>query len=118
VLKWPDATTVADAVARWAHAAAVGRDDVIAIGYFGSYATGRWGVGSDLDLVAIVRDSELPIERRSVSWDATTLPVPADLLVYTVAEWRALLTRGDRFARVMRDDVVWVQGRPPGASAT
>ncbi|MDO8665500.1 MAG: nucleotidyltransferase domain-containing protein [Gemmatimonadales bacterium] len=72
--------------------------------YFGSYARGDWGVGSDLDVVMIVDDSPEPFERRAARWDATRLPVPADVLVYTRAEWERLSARPR--------EVVWVTGHP------
>jgi predicted nucleotidyltransferase len=65
----------------------------VAVGYFGSYARGDWGVGSDLDLVVIVEASAEPFERRAV---------PVDLLVYTRAEWTRLASRPR--------DVVWLVG--------
>jgi predicted nucleotidyltransferase len=73
---------------------------VTAVGYFGSYARGDWGVGSDLGVVVIVDDSPEPFERRAARWDATGLPVPADVLVYTRAEWETLSARPR--------EVVWV----------
>lgn len=78
------------------------------LGYFGSYSRGDWGVGSDLDLVAIVVDAAEPFERRSLDWNLTTLPVPAEILVYTETEWRALVGGGGRFARTLERDVVWI----------
>lgn len=39
--------------------------------------------------------------------DAARLPVPADLIVYTEDELEEVLSRGDRFARVLRDETVW-----------
>jgi predicted nucleotidyltransferase len=103
---------VHDAVVRWA-AAAVDQHAALAIGYFGSYAQGTWGVGSDVDLVAIVPPTEKPFEARGVGWDTTGLPVPADLLVYTVDEWRGSVSRADRFSRMLATDVVWVVGEAP-----
>ena len=41
---------------------------------------------------------------------AGTLPVPADLLVYTAREWEALHARGGRFARVLAAETVWLIG--------
>lgn len=38
----------------------------------------------------------------------TTLPVPTDVLVYTPAEWATVRARGDRFARMLQRNVVWV----------
>ena len=81
ILKWPDAQTVAQAVRHWSQKALLSHFDVIRIGYFGSYARGDWGVGSDLDLIIVVESSDQPFERRASKWDATELPVPADVLV-------------------------------------
>lgn len=107
VFKWPNASRVDRAVRSWAQRVGRGRKDVLRIGYFGSYARGDWGVGSDLDLVIIVERSELPFERRSVAWDTGELPVPTDVLVYTAEEWEALTER-EPFGRRVRDEVVWV----------
>lgn len=51
MLKWPDKEAVDFAMRRWAKCMAGSRKDVLQIGYFGSYARGDWGVGSDLDLI-------------------------------------------------------------------
>ncbi|MGD9546182.1 MAG: nucleotidyltransferase domain-containing protein [Candidatus Krumholzibacteriia bacterium] len=85
--------------------------DLLRVGYFGSYARGNWGVGSDLDLVLIVSHADRPFIERARQWDATGLPVPADVIVYTPDEWDAVLARGDRFARVMADELTWVWAR-------
>ena len=83
------------------------------IGYFGSYARGDWGVGSDVDLVAVVSDESaaVPFEQRPAAWDVSELPVPADLLVYTESEWTRLHATGNRFARTLDDEMVWLTGR-------
>lgn len=104
VLAWPDSQLVAEAARRWAEDLRRAEAGVVAVGYFGSYARGDWGVGSDLDVVVIVDDSPEPFERRAARWDATRLPVPADVLVYTRPEWERLSARPR--------EVVWVSGRP------
>ena len=48
VLKWPNKKSVDFAVRSWAEKISEERNDVQKIGYFGSYARGDWGVGSDL----------------------------------------------------------------------
>jgi hypothetical protein len=115
VLRWPDAQTVVEAVRRWAASAAAAHEGVQRIGYVGSYARGDWGVGSDVDLVAVVAQSALPFERRAAAWDTMTLPVPADLLVYTADEWQALAQRpaGRRLLR----EVGWVYDRDEAGPA-
>jgi predicted nucleotidyltransferase len=78
------------------------------LGYFGSYARGDWGVGSDLDLVVVVSESHRPFAERALDFDVAGLPVPAELLVYTDTEWRELEQRHDRFAERLRAETVWV----------
>ncbi len=107
VFTWPDAHTVDAAVRRWAQHVVARHAGVLRVGYFGSYARGDWGVGSDLDLVVVVELSDLPAERRAAQWDITELPVPADILIYTQAEWQALDPK-DRLPRVLARETVWV----------
>jgi predicted nucleotidyltransferase len=113
VLRWPDAETVRRAATAWAAALAEAEPAIIAIGYFGSYARGDAGVGSDLDLVVIVRESALPFERRAAVWLLESLPVPAEVLVYTPMEWNGLAGHSARFAQVLRDETRWLIGSPP-----
>ncbi len=68
-------------------------------------------MGRDLDLVAIVDDDDRPFVERGRTWDLTTLPVPAEILVYTSVEWDRVIARGDRFAVVMSTQVVWLWER-------
>jgi len=116
ILKWPDAQTVAQAVRHWSQKALLSHFDVMRIGYLGSYARGDWGVGSDLDLIIVVESSDQPFERRASKWDATELPVPADVLVYTDEEWQSLEQKG-RFYQTVTQEAVWVYIRGDATSA-
>ncbi len=87
VLKWPNATEVEGAFRAWAERTIASRAGIRRIGFFGSYADGTWGVGSDLDVIVIIAESDMPFIRRAAEWDTTDLPVPVDLLVYTESEW-------------------------------
>lgn len=107
VLKWPDAETVDQGVRRWAQSLAAQHSDVLRIGYFGSYARGDWGVGSDVDLIIIVGSSDEPFERRAAQFAASRLPVPVDLLVYTSDEWEALSRQG-AFAATVEREARWI----------
>ena len=111
VLKWPDAKTIDHSVRRWAKKVAPHRESVLCIGYFGSYARGDWGVGSDLDLIIIVDHSDLPFERRGVDWDFAELPVPVDVLIYTKVEWQVLCKRQRRFYLTVLREAIWVLER-------
>ncbi len=107
VLKWPDAHIVDQAVRRWAEKVVQLRKDILRIGYFGSYARGDWGVGSDLDLVIVVKKADQPFEKRAIGWNLEELPVPADVLIYTEEEWQSLDQRG-RFYKKLMEEAVWV----------
>ena len=95
----------------WAQASAAKWPQVVRVGYFGSYARGNWGVGSDVDLVVIVREDPRPLWERAVDFDATGLPVPADVFVYTEKEW-AELAGQPGFGRTAAAEVIWVYSRP------
>jgi hypothetical protein len=107
VFKWPDREQVLSAARRWA--TALRRDDpaVELVGCIGSYARNDWGVGSDLDVIVVLRDTDLSRLQRHARYDPRGLPVPADLWVYTMAEWDALATQApqlwDRLQREMFD---------------
>jgi hypothetical protein len=118
VLRWPDATTVRAAVRAWADEALAARPETEALALFGSYARGDWGVGSDLDLLAIVPSSELPFERRSLDWDLSGLPVPAELRIYTREEWERLRDRGARLVRTVEKEGIWLRGTPATGSSS
>ena len=104
VLRWPDRRTVELAVRKWARALRAADPNVSRIGYAGSYARGDWGVGSDIDLIIVLQSSDRPFIERGRAFDATALPVPADVLVYVDDEW-------DELTEVRRtpSPVVWVQ---------
>lgn len=108
VLRWPDREVVLAAARQWAVRSRAEHAETEAIGCFGSYARGDWGVGSDLDLVVIVSTSREPFERRALAFDPSDLPVPAEVLVYSREEWQCLLARDDGFAHAMRSEVVWL----------
>ena len=106
VLKWPDAKTVKEAFTAWAKETIHNSANVIRIGYFGSYARGKTGPGSDLDVVIVVKGSNEPFERRGASWDLTKLPVPVDVLVYTICEWENLEERSG-MGRILKNETIW-----------
>lgn len=111
VLRWPRRDEVDRAVRAWAERVVREHPEVLRISYFGSYARGDWGVGSDLDIVMVVERSDNPFIRRAASFPSEELPVPADLLVYTPDEWRAL---PDSFRARLERETIWVYERSVG----
>lgn len=108
VFIWPGRSEVEHSLARWAAKAASRRPELVRAGYFGSYARGSEGVGSDLDVLLVVSATNLERMRRPIEWDLTALPVPVDLVVLTVAEWDEAQGSDRRFDRTLRSETVWV----------
>lgn len=111
VLKWPDLKKVDRAVRAWSAEQGRRLPELKLLGYFGSYARGDWGVGSDLDLIAIVDETTEPFERRALNWNLNGLPVPAEIIIYTVQEWADLQNRPTRFSRMLNAEIIWTYSR-------
>ena len=108
VLRWVPKDQVIKALMEWAKEVYSSRSDVVKIGYFGSYARGDWGVGSDLDVIVLLRGSSLPFWKRCLEFDTTDLPVPVDLIVYTLEEVEKL--KGTKFYEdVIAKEVIWIE---------
>ncbi|SDE60335.1 Nucleotidyltransferase domain-containing protein [Thermus arciformis] len=101
VLRWPSREKVEEALKDWLVRHPI--PGLVAAGYFGSYARGEAGVGSDLDLLLLVAHSPLPPWKRPLE-----LPVPAEALVYTLEEWKGLPQRSPRLARVLWEETRWL----------
>jgi predicted nucleotidyltransferase len=108
VLRWPERADIERALVRWAAEQFERRRELSRLGCFGSYARGEDGVGSDLDLIAVVSSDARPFTRRGADWDTEKLPVPVDLLVYTEKEWQDLVEEGGRFAETLQREVRWI----------
>ncbi len=108
VLAWPSRERVDREARGWARVVAAEHPEILAVGYFGSYARGDQGVGSDLDLVVLIRPTEVAAAHRTRAWPLERLPVPAEALVYTLGELDALARAGGRFYRTLADETVWI----------
>ena len=47
------------------------------------------------------------------AWAVEKLPTPADLIVYTIDEWRQLRLNSPRFYESLAREAVWLCGAPP-----
>lgn len=111
VIKWPDLESADRAVRDWADKVAREHPEVLRIAYIGSYARGDWGVGSDVDLIVILKSSDQPFWRRAFELPLPDLPVPADMLVYRVDEWQSLGEENTRFFKTVQREAQWVYVR-------
>ena len=115
VLRWPSAEVVLEQAGEWARRQADLHPEVQAVGVFGSYGRGDGGVGSDLDLVLVRSECDLPIWERLRAWDTSSLPLATDLLVYSRQEWDTLPEWNPTFAAALQRDLHWLI--PPVAEA-
>ena len=118
VLRWPDTDTVLAAARRWVEEQAERKPELLKVGIFGSYARGEAGVGSDLDLVAVVSHANRPRHQRLVDWPYEELPVPTELVVYEAGEWDELMAQEGRWAETLRREVVWLLDRSEEAGGS
>jgi predicted nucleotidyltransferase len=81
------------------------------ISLFGSYARGRADLFTDLD-VLVIMDTDKPfIERTREIYGLLTLPVDADILCYTPAEFQAMKDR-PFLKNALADEVVLYEKKP------
>ena len=112
VFRAPDRERVIAELRRWVAAQRQARPELVRVGLFGSYATGRHAPGSDIDLLVLVRHSnECHWFLRAAGFDTATLPVGVDLFVYTEAEADRMRRTSRWFQHVLRH-VLWIDADP------
>ena len=82
VLRWLSAEIVLEQADHRAFDHAEGYPEVEAVGVFRASGCGDTGVGGELDLVLVLRESGLLIWKRLRSSNIWNLPLSTDLLVY------------------------------------
>lgn len=110
IMKWPSRDDVHAAFEQWTESLKYIAESsaVLSVGYFGSYARGDFGVGSDLDVVILLAESSEPFECRANAWDFYSIPVPVEAQVYTLEEWQRLPERLPRFYRTLMKETCWL----------
>ncbi|EKP94146.1 putative nucleotidyltransferase [Thermaerobacter subterraneus DSM 13965] len=89
-----DRGAVLEQVKRWADDLLRRVADVEAVVLFGSMARGDATAHSDVDLLIVLRQSDLPFHERHRSIPYPPVPVPVELFPYTVAEVETMLREG------------------------
>jgi predicted nucleotidyltransferase len=96
---------------------------IVGLGCYGSYARGDWGVGSDLDVLVVVRsgasgtrgEGDLAVIRSNLADAMAEIPVPVDLFVLDERDWHEHRRRQTRFYRVLRQEACFVRDPDAGA---
>ncbi len=109
VFKWPDRDSVLAAARSWAASLKQSDPAVEQVWCVGSYARGDWGVGSDVDLIVVLKSSDLTPAERYRRYYPDALPISADLWVHTVSELQGLQARASAFwQRILSEKIVLV----------
>ena len=91
-VRYRDPEAIRKAVHDYAREVRNGHPEIHSIRWFGSWARGDAGVGSDVDLCIIVNRSDKPRRDRIMDFLPRIFPVGIDLFVYTLTEFDALGT--------------------------
>jgi hypothetical protein len=75
---------------------------------FGSYATGRYTVASDIDVLVVYTGAERPDAYRLVV-DCVRLP-HLEPHVYSQEQFEAMIKSSPKFARVLAAEGIWITG--------
>ncbi len=107
VLKWPDREEVLRKAGKLATEAAVSDRSIEMIIAYGSITEPqRWGVGSDLDLILVVAETDRPFIERSSCYNFGSPGVPVDLTVYTVEEFKKLNNEGRYLSKILKTNSI------------
>jgi predicted nucleotidyltransferase len=82
---------------------------VVRVGYFGSYATGRYGPASDFDV--LIEVTTAPSTRRADRADLyrpDLFPVAVEIFVYGSDELERLRREGSSFIAVIDREIRWL----------
>ena len=96
-----DPEVIRRAVAGFAAEVRAAHPELRRMRWFGSWITGGWSLGSDVDLCIVVDHSFRPVRERTVDYRPRVFPVGIDLFIYTEDELERLRTEHPSFARAM-----------------
>lgn len=113
VMKWPRRETVEGTLRQWVEVATAQNPAIAAVGYFGSYSRNQAGVGSDLDVIVLLQSGrdepeQHPFSKRRLAFDFGLIPVPVDVIVYTLEEWENLEMTSPKFYKTLIQESTWV----------
>jgi predicted nucleotidyltransferase len=104
-VRYADPEAIRRAVDRFAAAVRAAHPEVRRIRWFGSWVSGGWSPGSDVDLCIVVDRCTLRVRERAPAYLPRTFPVGIDLFVYTEEELEHLGNEHPSFARAIESGV-------------
>jgi uncharacterized protein len=115
---WLDRPGARRVAARAAAELARRQPEITGVLLFGSIARGDAVPSSDVDLLIVLRESELPFLDRIPRYTPAIPPLAVDVLPYTEREFRDLCAEGHRLIAAALAEGEWVVGPPEGLVTT
>ena len=106
VLKWPARKDVLAAARVWAAELRFHDPNLVHVLCVGSCARGDYGVGSDLDVIVIVRTAPDSLVERRRDYEPQGIPVPVDVTVLTQVEWSAFAEKSPLLWRRLQREMI------------
>lgn len=84
---------------------------VSTLALYGSHAKGNYDEKSDIDLLAISQVKK--IATKAIEKLESKIGKEARIQVFTVAEWKSMINKGDNFAKAVSENHIILQGEEP-----
>ena len=92
----------------WACQIAEKHEEIVKIGYFGSYARDDYTPSSDLDVLIVVRESLKPPHKRLLDYSIDHFPVGCELFVFTEEELGRKKALNKGWMHTILKEVQWI----------
>jgi predicted nucleotidyltransferase len=73
--------------------------EIVKISVFGSFARDEAAPGSDVDLLLVLKASDLPFPERAGHYRPRRFPIGLDIFAYSADEMRRMLAEGNSFLK-------------------
>jgi len=96
-IRYLDRKAVAEALDGYVNALAADHPELESVTLFGSFARGDSVPASDVDLLLVLAECELPFQDRIAAFLPSRFPVGMDVFPYTTEEIAMMLREGNKF---------------------
>jgi predicted nucleotidyltransferase len=105
-IEYLDKPAIAKAIARLVEELSQKYPEIERISLFGSFARDEAVPGSDVDILIVLTDSDLPFKDRITKYMPSSFPVGIDVFPYTRSEMEAMLDQGNYFLKSAEEDSI------------
>ncbi len=110
-IRYLDKPAIMKAIKRLVEALSQEYPKIEEIRLFGSLARDEAVPGSDVDILIVLTDSDLPFRDRAEKYMPSSFPVGIDILSYTRSEIKTMLDEGNHFLKSAMEDSILLFSR-------